>query len=457
MSSAALLITVVLAAASLQAQTPKKSPVTPKPRPGAAAAAPSPEPKAATPTGAATRYPIDSIRITGNKLFPEAGIVAVTGLHPGDLLEERRIEAARDLLLANGAFTNVSFRYAPAPGKPAYALTFEVVELTQLFEYRFDRLDVDEAKLRAFLKEKEPLFGARIPGADNVLARFRAAVAEYLKSQNKPNEVAGRVTGDNGETFVLFSPPGLRPAVATVTFTGNKVIPLSQLQNTIHPVAVGSQYRESSFRELLESNIRPLYDARGRLRMKFTKVETKPSEGVKGLAVTVALEEGESYSFGDVTVTGIPGGEPELLKAAAVPTSEVADTQLIAAAQERLHRLLRANGHMGVTSSVERRLNDTGKICHLAFHVVPGAKYNFGKLVFQGLDLHGEHEMRRIWTMKTGTPFNAEYPDRFVTRVKEDKLFDELENLRAVSTPNERDLTVDVKLIFNERKPKILQ
>jgi len=402
-------------------------------------------------------YPIETVRVTGSKLYNEAAIIAITGLRTGEMLDEGKIESGRDKLLANGAFTNVSFRYDPAPSKKGYVVTFDVDDLEQLFEYRFDRLDADDAKLRAYLKQREPLFDKRIPGADTVLARFRAEISEYLKSQNKPAEVQGKVTTDAGEPVVLFSPPGQMPAVATVTFTGNKVVTLTELQNKIHPVAVGSQFRETRFRELLEIGVRPIYESRGRLRMKFTKVESKPSTEVKGLAVTVAMDEGESFSFGEARVTGMPGAEPALIKAAALPQSEVADMQLVAAAQTRLERFLRAASHMAATVHADRQLDDKERLCYITFQIVPGPKYTFGKLTYQGLDLFGEAEIKRIWTMKSGEPYNGEYPDLFVARVTEDKLFDGLENLRAVAIPNHEALTVDVKLVFNERKPKILK
>jgi outer membrane protein insertion porin family len=403
------------------------------------------------------RYPIEAIRITGNKLFDQAAIVTTTGLHPGDLLEEKRIETARDKLLASGAFTNISYRYDPAPSKQGYVLTFEVTELAQLFEYRIERLDVDEAKLRAYLREREPLFGAKIPGAENVLARFRAEIGDYLRSQGKPAEVGGRVAVDNADTFVLFSPPGPLPAVATVNFVGNKVIPLTQLQNAIHPAAVGSQFREPRFRELLDMTVRPLYESRGRLRVKFTKIESKPSEGVRGLAVTVGIEEGEIYTFGEVHVKGAPGGEEAVVKAASLPEGDVANLQLVDAAQARIQNFLHANGHMAAETTSQRELNDSNRFCDITFVINPGPKYTFGKLTFQGLDIHGEAEMKRIWTMKPGGTYNGEYPEMFLARIKEEQLFDGLQNTRAVIIPNHEARTVDVKLVFNEPKPKIMK
>jgi len=131
--------------------------------------------------------------------------------------------------------------------------------------------------------------------------------------------------------------------------------------------------------------------------------------------------------------------------------------QLVAAAQSRIERFMHANGHMAVQVAADRHLVDKERLCNITFKVTPGPQYTFGKLTFQGLDLHGEHEMKRIWTLKPGAPYNGEYPDTFINRVKEEQLFDGLENARAVATPNHEALTVDVKLVFNERKPKILQ
>lgn len=432
-----------------------------QPRP-ARKAAPAPKPAVAKPAVAAPAeeavYPIEGIRATGSKLYPEAAILAVAGLKTGEMFDKRKAEIARDNLVIHGAFLNVSYRYDPAPSQRGYLVTFEVVDFDQLFDYRFDRLDAgDEKALRAFLKEREPLFGDKIPGSDTVLARYRAMIGEYLKSKGQTGDVTGKVTLDDGKTFVLFSPPGRLPAVATVSFTGNKLISATMLQNTLHPVAVGSLYTEARFRELLDTSVRPLYDARGRLRMKFTKIETKPSDTVKGLAVAVTIEEGESYSFGELTVEGAPGAEAALRKAAGISSGDVADLTSLPKAQDNMHRVLRANGHMGVTSTMEKKISDADKICDLVVRLTPGPKYTFGRLILQGLDLHGEHEMRRIWTMKPGAVFNAEYPIKFINTVQEDKLFDDLRSLRHVNIPDERALTVDVKLIFNEPKPKILQ
>jgi hypothetical protein len=46
----------------------------------------------------------------------------------------------------------------------------------------------------------------------------------------------------------------------------------------------------------------------------------------------------------------------------------------------------------------------------------------------------------------------VEYPDFFLERVREDHVFDNLQNTRAATSINEEERTVDVTLFFNERK-----
>jgi hypothetical protein len=71
-----------------------------------------------------------------------------------------------------------------------------------------------------------------------------------------------------------------------------------------------------------------------------------------------------------------------------------------------------------------------------------------GKLTVQGLDLDGEAEIRRLWAIKPGAPFDAEYPDLFLTTIREDGLFDHLGKTKAETKIDEASRTVEVTLVF---------
>jgi outer membrane protein insertion porin family len=77
-----------------------------------------------------------------------------------------------------------------------------------------------------------------------------------------------------------------------------------------------------------------------------------------------------------------------------------------------------------------------------------------GKLTIVGLDLDGEAEMRRIWGMKEGRPFNPDYPQQFLKGVREQGLFDNLGETKANTKTNENDHSVDVTLTFGGAPPQ---
>jgi len=100
-----------------------------------------------------------------------------------------------------------------------------------------------------------------------------------------------------------------------------------------------------------------------------------------------------------------------------------------------------------------RAIDDTKKVVDLAVEVTPGPQYRFGSMEIKGLDLHAVYEVKRLWTMQPGRPFNAEYPDYFLNKLREDGIFDNLGKTEALLKRNDPELTVDVTLVFQPPKP----
>jgi len=69
------------------------------------------------------------------------------------------------------------------------------------------------------------------------------------------------------------------------------------------------------------------------------------------------------------------------------------------------------------------------------------------------LDLNGEAAIRKMWTHKEGTPYNPEYPDYFLGRVREENLFDSLGETRAETKIDDKTHAVDVTLYFKYAPP----
>jgi outer membrane translocation and assembly module TamA len=108
---------------------------------------------------------------------------------------------------------------------------------------------------------------------------------------------------------------------------------------------------------------------------------------------------------------------------------------------------------MEVRVLADRKLDDEKKVANVSVRVDPGPQFTMGKLKIVGLDIHGEAEMRRIWNLKEGKPFNPEYPDLFLRRVREMAMFDNLGVTKAEYQLNQRMRTADVTLTFGGRPP----
>jgi outer membrane protein insertion porin family len=395
------------------------------------------------------QWPVESLSVEGNSIYSKDQILAVASLKPGQMAGKAEFEVARDRLLATGAFESVGYRFEPSASGKGYAASFQVVEVTEVYPYRFERLEAPPEQLEEVLKRSDPLFGAKIPATQAVLDRYAKAVEAFLASQNKRETVIARLTADGPERMVVvFRPEAPPPSVAQVNFTNNNVIPAKALQNAIAGVAVGSTYSEARFRQLLDTSIRPLYEARGRVQVSFPKIQTEPAKDVKGLVVTVEVEEGESFNLGEVRFEeeGLP--VEELRKVGDFKTGDVANFEEVQSGLERIKKRLRKEGYMHPETRVERQIHDKPKTVDLLVHVEKGPQYLFGSLKLQGLDIHSEAAIRRLWTMKAGSPFNCDYPDYFLQRIREDGVFDNLGKTKALLDVDDQKRIVDVTLVF---------
>ncbi|HYZ85051.1 MAG TPA: POTRA domain-containing protein, partial [Bryobacteraceae bacterium] len=323
--------------------------------------------KSAPSENAAQAWPIASLTVRGNQLYDSATILKVAGLKIGQKVGKDQFDAARDRLLATGAFTSVGYEFKPA-GNAGFAATFDVAEIQQAYPWRFDSVKADEAKLRAKVIAAEPLFTKVMPGTDVVIKRVTAVVEEGLKEQGQPEPILGRVSDESGGDLQVVFRPSTLPSVAEVKFTGNQLFPTAQLQTTIASTAVGSVWTEKRFREILDLTIRPLYETRGRVRVAFPKLSVEPAKDVKGLVVTVDIDEGGEYELSDVVVEGTANSS-RLVKESGLKTGATFDGKAVQEGIRRVVLAVQDRGYINATATSDRTIDDKEKKVKLAIKV----------------------------------------------------------------------------------------
>jgi outer membrane protein insertion porin family len=422
--------------------------------------------KTATQPAQPRQWPIESLIVEGSHNYTQAQILAVAGLKVGQMAGKAEFEAARDRLVATGMFETVGYKFSPGGDQHGYAASFQVVEVQPAYPIRFDDLGVPDKDLMDYLRGKDPLFAPRLAATKAVLERYKQWVQEYVTAHDGKDKVIAKVMpagapAPPGDFVILFRPARSDPAVAEVEFEGNQAIPTSKLQNAIAEVAIGMPYKEDAFRQYLDSSIRPLYDARGRVRVAFTKVTVEKATDVQGLAVKVALVEGGTYDLGTVRIEGAPNFEPaRLLKTGKFKSGDLADFDEVGQGVDRIRKVLAHEGYMRNDVQIVRKIDDAKKTVSLVLHIDEGPQFLFGTLSVEGLDLNGEAAIRKMWTHQPATPYNPEYPDYFLHHVREEGLFDNLGETRAETKIDDKTHIVSVTLYFkyapapvNRKKP----
>jgi len=437
-AGAVLLAAPVVFLAQTKAPGPSKAKAKAKPAPAPPAAEPAPA-QIAT-------YPLESLKVTGNRQIPVARIIAASGLKVGLNVDKSDFDGARDRLVATGAFENVGYEYKPNASGSGYDAVLEVVEVAPLFAYRFEDLPASDEVLRAALHKQAPIFDDRIPATPAMLERFAKLV-----QQSAPGiaAVTGKVTLDPPATVIVFRPPGSPTNVAEVRFTGNEVLPSSVLTRTLSAVAVGVPYTERGFRQILDASVRALYDARGRIRVEFPQVTTEKADKVEGLVVTTAIKEGPVYKLGSVRLLGVAANQTaEMEKAANWQKGDIANFDDIQEGLERVRVRFRENGYLDVKGRADRDVHDAELAVDVTVTMAPGALYKMGKLAINGLDIISEPVIRKMWQIPEGRAFQPGYPESFLARVNEEGMFDNLGKTRAETNINQESHIVDVTLFF---------
>lgn len=395
-------------------------------------------------------WPIETISIEGIHNFTRDQVLGIAKLRPGQVANKAQLEAAHERLMSSGVFDSVAYKYAPATDGKGVAVTFELAEVSVFYPYLMEDFPGKEADLEAWLKEKEPLFGPKIPATKESLEHYKQLISEYLATKfNDQEPVTAKLSAENPpELVILFRPATQRAVIAQFEAKNTGEVNFGVVQSTLYGVGVGTVYSVPRVQQLLDNSVRPLYEAKGHLRVKFPKIESRPATDVKGLIVTVEIEEGPVFQFGKIRFQGVDNAPDELANLAKIQSGQLANFDDVKAAQSRLAEYFRHNGYLQARAEALRTVDDHKKTVDLMFRIDPGHQFLFHELTIVGLDLESEPVIRKLWGLKEGKPYNPDYPDHFLQRVKEEGIFDNLKDTAAERKINNDNYTVDVTLTF---------
>jgi outer membrane protein assembly factor BamA len=159
--------------------------------------------------------------------------------------------------------------------------------------------------------------------------------------------------------------------------------------------------------------------------------------------------------LGSVKFAGVSSADAaEMKKIANLESKDVANFDDINAALDRICARFKPKGYLRVSGRVDRAIDDKEHRVDVTLVIDPGALFTMGKLEIVGLDLNSEPAIRKVWSIKTGAPFEPEYPDNFLKDIREQGVFDNLGKTRAETNIDEKTHAVDVTLYFAGKGPE---
>ena len=403
-----------------------------------------------------TKFPVTRIVIMGNKHLTSDEIIRASGLKIGELADKARFEIARKQLEATGMLDSVGYEFEPTGDGHGFTLTLNVDEVSPLYTVQFEGLNASRDDINNYLKSKEPLYNGMLPPTDFIIARYTKEIETYLASIKHPARLVPNVAQTGPDTYCLVFRTGEPlPSIAEVTFEGNKAVLITDLERSINDVAYGTAYSEYTFKQVLENQIKPLYEAKGYLAVKFVNVRTEPAKNVKGVIVHLTVEEGPVYKLAKVSLSGVTREETDDLgKIAKFKIGEVANFDEINDSVDRMKKSLIADGYIHAETEIVRRMDDNAKTVGLLVKMNKGPQYHYGTLTIKGLDIEGEAAIRKLWAGTPGKPYHAEYPEYFLQRIKERGLFDDLGDTKALRKMDDEKHVVDITLNFKASPAK---
>src|SRR6185312_15219537 len=412
----------------------------------------APAPKAAKkqpPPGA-----LHAVNIKGNQLYSTAGILKELGLRVGQRVDPQVIEQARKKLLGTELFSNVTDEYRfSGTVPPEYYLTFEVTEIQQIFPMRFERLGMSPDAIQKYLQAHVELYADRIPGTEGVLRRYSQAVEQCI-AQTHPNvKVRAAISNDDPQQLaVLFTPDIPAPTISQVTVTGNQAIDTGTILRAVNQVAVGVPLSDTRLKLILDGAIKPLYAAKGYAAVTFPKVETEPSKNNLGVVVKVEIKEGPLFTFGLIHFHGSGMDEDEIRANIPFKPGQAFNGDQVVKFRLELQHRMRRRGLLDATVTTQTQTDDSKRAVNVTYNVIPGEVYNFQTLDINGLDITAQPAISRLWGEKAGHPFNPDYPDFFLKRVRQEGIFDNLGDTHSDYTADASTHNVTVHLYFKGGK-----
>ncbi|WGD35399.1 POTRA domain-containing protein [Olleya sp. YS] len=415
------------------------------------------------------KYNLAEITVKGNTNFSEQTIITYSGLRKGDeiMIPGEEISNAIKKLWKSNLFSDIEVYLLKTEGDSAY-LEIRLADLPELKDVTIT--GVKKGKQETIIKENKLLKGAKV--TENLVTTTK----NYLENKYKKNGFLNAKVKVNTTEVVTdsISKPlvnmtvnidkGEKVKVKSIDFEGNSVLSDKKLRkamkNTkqINPIRLlkRSKFIEADYKTDL-STIVDKYKEVGYRDARIVS-DTLIINNNKTVSLQIEVEEGEKYTFGDITFIGNTVYTDEALKR--LLRINKGDTYNGVELQKRiadntkpdandLTNLYQNNGYLFSTiNPVE--VNADGNVIDMEIRITEGKPVYFNKVTATGNEKTNDHVIYREIRTRPGDLYSKENVVRTIRELSQLGFFDAEQLTPNFKNPNPEEGTIDMEYALVE-------
>lgn len=390
---------------------------------------------------------IRSIRVAGNQRVEANTVASYLLIAPGDRYSEQRIDLSIKTLFATGLFADVLIE--PNGGD----LIIRVVENPIL-----NRVIVEGNKALKTEKITDELEAA--PRSIFTRSRVQADVQRIIDLYSQSGRFAATVVPkvvqqeENRVDLIFEITEGPVTGVKRINFIGNNEYSDRQLRKQLAT-------KESQFYKIFSSNdnydpnrleydreqVRTFYTDRGFADFRVVSAVAKLVPNQKDFHITFTVDEGEEYTWGDVSVDTEETtlNEDVLRSIIPIKTGAIYKSSEVEGAIETLTFAAGASGYAFVDIQSDIKRNRDTKTVDLVFKVKEGPRVYIERIDIVGNTTTLDYVVRREMELVEGDAFNRVLLDRSKNRVLSLRFFEDVEITEVQGATPDRAI-VEVKV-----------
>jgi len=408
-------------------------------------------PGAAPPAYAADRFVVEDIRLEGLRRLSPGAVFNALPISIGDSVDSAAIASAIRALFASGFFQDVSV------GRDGNVLVVDIVERPAIARVElFGNEELDEDLLMQTLRGVGLAEGESFDPAllDSVRSELRSlylgrgyytVAVESTISPLPRNRVGVRIDITEGDLARIRS----------VQFVGNTAFTDRQLRRIMElgpkpwylPLSRRDRYAAERLSGDIERVLRRYRDA-GHVTAEVTSTQVALTPDRRGLLITINLNEGGVYRFGDVELVGnliVP--ESELKELVAIRPGERFSQSTLAETADAIRERLGAEGYAFASVNPVPDLDEENNVADVAFFVDPGSRVYVRRIEISGNLRTNDEVIRREFRQMEGGWYSNELLRTSRTRLNQLGFFDsvEIEPRQVSGSPDQVDIDVTVE------------